>query len=40
MPELFVIIAVPASVALAALSFVGVIGLAGQSLPAERERPH
>ncbi len=38
MQEVLVIIAVPAGVAMMALTFVGVIGLAGQPAPVERPR--
>lgn len=36
--EVLVIIAVPAGVAMMALTFVGVLGLTGQPVPAERRR--
>lgn len=36
--EVLVIIAVPAGVAMMALTFVGVLGLAGQPVPAEPQR--
>jgi hypothetical protein len=37
--ELLVIIAVPAGVAMTALTFVGILGLAAGPVPTERESP-